>query len=386
MSGAQIMKILFTGGGTAGHIYPLIAIAREMRGIYQKYQKEDVLEFYYVGPKDEFSETMLSQEGFIIKTIMAGKIRRYFELNAILQNIADFFFRIPVGFFQGFIKVFLISPDLIFSKGGYGSFSVVLSGWMLLTPVFLHESDAVPGLVNKMASKFSLEVFVSFPMEKTEYFPSGKMISVGNPLRKEVLDGDKEKAKELFKLSGKKPIILFLGGSQGSQRINDMLMVILPGFLEGFELIHQTGHKNFKQTEAESKVVLNEKLQKFYHITPFLNEQEVRHALAVADLVVSRAGAGSIFEIAAAGKPSVLIPLPESAQSHQLKNAYNYAEAGACLVIEEINLTPHFFLEQIRYLFSQSNKLKTMGESAREFSRPQAAKIVARYILEYLLQ
>lgn len=374
------MKILFTGGGTAGHIFPIIALAREIKKISP--QKD--FQFFYVGPKDDFSKTLLSQEGILVKTIFAGKIRRYLSFKSVFQNIFDVLFKTPVGFFQALYHNFVISPDLIFSKGGYGSLSTVFSGWLLLTPIFLHESDVSPGLANRWLSKFSLEIFVSFPVEKTEYFPPKKMISVGNPVRNELLNGDRTKTKELLKLTGEKPVILILGGSQGSQRINDILLLILPELLMNFELIHQTGQKNFKEIEAEAKTVINSGLAKFYHPYPFLDEEKLKLAFVVTEMIISRAGSGSIFEISALGKPSILIPLKESAQDHQVKNAYAYAKNGACLVIEESNLSPHFFLERLRYLFSSPEKLKEMTEQARLFSKPQAAKIIAEYIVEYL--
>lgn len=375
------MKILFTGGGTAGHIFPIIAVAREIK---KKYLRED-LQFFYLGPKDGFSEILLSQEGIKVKTILAGKIRRYFGFKSFFQNIFDVF-KAPVGFFQALFYNFVISPDLIFSKGGYGSIPVVFSSWLLLTPIFLHESDVSPGLANRWLSRFSLEIFVSFPIEKTGYFPPKKMLSVGNPVRLELFEGEKEKAEESFKLTEGKPVLLILGGSQGSQRINDVLMAILPELLENFELIHQVGVKNFKEIEAEVRAIIDKKLQERYHLFPFLKEEELKQAYGAADLIISRAGSGSIFEIAALGKPSILIPLPESAQGHQLKNAYTYAENGASLVIEETNLTPHFFLERIKHLFSRPQKLKEMAEKSRAFSKPQAAKIIAEYIIEYLSQ
>lgn len=373
------MKIIFTGGGTAGHVIPIIAVAREIRKIAPDFQ------FFYIGPKDEFKKILL-EENIVVKTILAGKIRRYWTFSSFIQNLIDIFFKFPIGFFQSFFYIFILSPDLIFSKGGYGSLPVILSGWFFMTPIFLHESDVVPGLSNKLASKLALEVFVSFPSEKTKYFPSKKMISLGNPIREEILMGDREKAKELFHLSGEKPVILVLGGSQGSQRINDVLLTILPEFLNYFELIHQTGQKNFKEIENEAKVVVKKELLKYYHPLPFLNEEELKHAYAVSDLICSRAGAGSIFEISAVGKPSILIPLPESAQNHQIENAYTYFQTGACLVIEEANLTPHFFLERIKYLFSKPQKLREMSESAKFFSRPQSAKIIAQYLIAYLSQ
>ncbi len=376
------MKILFTGGGTAGHISPIVAVSRAMK---RKHPGEK-LRLFYLGPEDEFSEELLSKEGIKVKTILAGKVRRYVGLRSVFANVFDICFKTPLGFFQALYYIFIIGPDLIFSKGGYGSIPVVLAGWLFLTPIFLHESDATPGLANRLASRFSLEIFVSFPVEKTAYFPSQKMICVGNPIRAEILEGENKKAEEFFKLSGQRPLILILGGSQGSQRINDVVLAILPEILTYFELLHQTGTTNFKQVEAESRAVIRGELQKYYHPFAFLGEEELKHAYKAASLVVSRAGSGTIFEIAALGKPSLLIPLPEAAQNHQLKNAYVFAESGACQVFEEANLTPHFFLQGVKYLLARPEKLKEMENSAKNFSRPEAANIIAEYIVEYLSQ
>jgi len=374
------MKILFTGGGTAGHIFPIIAIIREIKRI--DHLKN--FQFFYLGPKDAFSENLLSKEGIKVKTILTGKIRRYFGLKTIFQNLFDIIFKIPIGIFQSFIYIFFLAPDLIFSKGGFGSLPVGISGWIFQIPIFLHESDASPGLANRFLSWFSVEIFISFSIKETGYFPIKKMISVGNPIRKEILEGKREEAKNFLKLIEGKPIILILGGSQGSQRINDLLLQILPEMLADFEVIHQCGEKNFKEVQAEANVVIGEELKKYYHLFPFLGEEELKQAYVVSDLIISRAGSGSIFEIATYQKPAILIPLPEAAQNHQIKNAYIYAEKGACLVIEETNLTPHFFLERIKYLLSQTEKLKKMKEAAKKFSRPRAAKIIAEYLIEYL--
>ena len=372
------MKILFTGGGTGGHILPIIAVSREIKRIYIKKD----LQLFYIGPKDELGEILLSQEGIKIKRILAGKIRRYLGGFAIIQNLIDLLFKTPIGILQAFFYIFFLAPDLIFSKGGYGSLPAVISGWLLRVPIFLHESDIVPGLANRILSKFSLEIFVSFP--KTEYFSPKKMILVGNPIRREILEGEIEKAKNLFKLTGEKPVILILGGSQGAQRINDMLLQILPEFLANFEMIHQCGEKNLKEVRAEVNIMIGEELKKYYHLFSFLKEEELRQAFRAANIIISRAGSGGIFEISALGKPAILIPLPEAAQNHQIKNAYSYAERGAALVIEEANLTPHFFLEKLKFLISQSKEIEKMSKAAKEFSKPQAAKIIAAYIIEYL--
>jgi len=372
------MKILFTGGGTGGHIFPIIAISREIRKICP----EKKIEFFYIGPKDEFGEIFLSQEGIKVKKILAGKIRRYFDAKSFFKNLIDLLFKIPIGISQAFFYIFFLAPDLIFSKGGFGSIPAVLSGKLLGVPIFLHESDAIPGMANRFLARFSLEIFVSFP--KTLYFPEEKMILVGNPIRREILEGSKEEAKEYFKLVGGKPLVLILGGSQGAQRINDKILEILPEILKNFELIHQGGEKNFSQVKEEAKVMIVKNFEKYYHLFPFLKEEELKMAYAACDLIVSRAGAGTIFEIAALGKPAILIPLPEAAQDHQLKNAYTFAETGATKVLEEKNFTPHFFWERLRYLFSHPEELEKMIRAAKEFSKPNAARIIAGYIVDYL--
>ena len=227
------MKILFTGGGTGGHIFPIIAITREIRKIYQG---KDV-KFFYIGPKDEFALILLSQEGIKVKIILAGKIRRYWDLKSFFQNLIDLFIKIPLGILQAFFYIFFWSPDLILSKGGFGSIPGVIAGKLLGTPIFLHESDVIPGLANRFLSKLSEVVFVSFP--ETKYFKASKMILIGSPIRREILETSKKEAQEFFKLSSDKPVILILGGSQGAQRINDKILEILPQLLENFEIIHQ---------------------------------------------------------------------------------------------------------------------------------------------------
>jgi len=371
-------KILFTGGGTGGHIFPIVAISREIRKICP----EEKIEFFYLGPKDKFGEIFLSQEGIKVKKILAGKIRRYVEVKSFLENLIDVFLKIPIGIFQAFFYIFFLAPDLIFSKGGFGSIPAIIAGKLLGVPIFLHESDAIPGMANRFLARFSLEIFVSFP--KTLYFTEEKMILVGNPIRREILEGSKEEAKEYFKLVGGKPLVLILGGSQGAQRINDKILEILPEILKNFELIHQCGEKNFSQVKEEAKVMIVKDFEKYYHLFPFLKEEELKMAYAACDLIVSRAGAGTIFEIAALGKPAILIPLPEAAQDHQLKNAYTFAETGAAKVLEEKNFTPHFFWERLRYLFSHPEELEKMSRAAKEFSKPNAARIIAGYIVDYL--
>lgn len=376
------MKILFTGAGTGGHVFPLVAIAREIRRIYPKKpasQQGGDLEFYYLGPKDDFGIILLQQEDLIIKTIVSGKLRRYFAW----QNFTDVLLKIPFGFLQSLFLLLKIRPDLVFSKGGSGSIAVTYAARILRIPVFLHESDVVPGLSNQATAKWAKKIFISF--EKTEYFDPNKTTLTGNPIRKEILDGDKKIAGEIFNLTFSKPIFLIIGGSQGAEAINDFILRIINDLLKNYEIIHVTGRENLKEESAEAQVVEEKDLDKYYHPVGFLDEEKIKHAYAAADLIISRSGAGSIFEIAAVGKPAILIPLPSAAGDHQSKNAYAYAETGAAEVIEQENLTPNFFMEKIQLLFLHPEKLEAMRQSALAFAKPLAARAIAREILEFLM-
>jgi UDP-N-acetylglucosamine--N-acetylmuramyl-(pentapeptide) pyrophosphoryl-undecaprenol N-acetylglucosamine transferase len=372
------MKILFTGGGTGGHIFPIIAIIREIK---KNYRGKD-LRFVFIGPKDEIGSSLFSKEGIEVKTILAGKVRRYITIKSIFQNLFDICIKTPIGFIQAFFYIFIVSPDTIFSKGGFGSISVVLAGKLLFVPIFLHESDIIPGFANKISRGLALEIFTSFP--NTECFSSKKLLLVGNPIRKELLGGSKEEGKKNLNIKSDKPIIFILGGSQGAQRINEEILEILPLLLKEFEIIHQCGKKNYEIMKIESEIMIDRELTSFYHLFPFLEEKELKSAYAAANLIVSRAGSGSIFEIAAAGKPSILIPLPQAAQNHQVKNAYAYQTKEAAIVIEQNNFTGNFFLGKLRYLFNNPDKIIRMSARAREFSRPQASRIIANYLIEYL--
>jgi UDP-N-acetylglucosamine--N-acetylmuramyl-(pentapeptide) pyrophosphoryl-undecaprenol N-acetylglucosamine transferase len=293
-------------------------------------------------------------------------------------------FGIPFGIIQAFIIMFFTAPDVIISKGGYGSIPVVIAGWMLRIPIFMHESDAVPGMANRILSKFSEKIFVSFPASETEYFPKDKMIEAGNPIREGISSGDKEFGKKQFEITNEKKIVLVLGGSQGSQRINGLMLDVLPEALKEFEIIHQTGKDDYLKIRNEASALVPKEFLKYYHPYFFLDDEEIKNAYAVTDCVVARAGAGTIFEIAAVKKPSILIPLSESAQNHQIKNAYAYASAGACIVVEEGNMTPHFFLEKVRTVLEPGN-VEKMGKAAEAFSRPLAGEMIAKYIMDYLI-
>jgi len=367
-------KIVFTGGGTGGHIFPIIAITREIK----KLPGSQGTELYYIGPDDQMISDLLSKEHIKIHPIVSGKIRRYFSF----ENIIDIFFKIPLGFLQSLFILTLVDPTIVFSKGGSGSMAVVLAARLLGIPIFLHESDTIPGMSNKVAFPWAKRVFISFP--KTAYINTQKTMLTGNPILKELSGANKERVKAVLGLSSQKPVLLFLGGSQGAKPINDFVLGILNELLETYEVLHVCGPKNYIETQKQSSVILRQGLKTYYHMYKFLNEVELSNALIAADLVISRSGSGSIFEIAAFGKPSILIPLPSSASDHQSKNAYEYANTGAALVIEQKDLTGNFFLKEIEYMLSSPEKIKKMHEGALSFAKPMAAQVIAKEMLEYV--
>ncbi|UMX47433.1 MAG: undecaprenyldiphospho-muramoylpentapeptide beta-N-acetylglucosaminyltransferase [Candidatus Nealsonbacteria bacterium DGGOD1a] len=370
------MKIIFTGGGTGGHIYPIVAIVREIK---KKYGTD--IQLSYIGPKDNFCNVVLARERVKVRHILSGKIRRYMDPLSIIQNVIDTLVKVPLGVLQSFFLLFLMNPDVVFSKGGYGSFPVAFSAWMLGIPVLLQESDSVPGLVSKKTSKYAAAIFVSFP--DTENFPPRKVALVGNPVRREMVDGSKQEAVQALGIIGDRPIILIIGGSQGARRINDKILDAMPELLKSYEVIHITGPRNINQIMKESKITVGSEALGYYHPLGFADERALANIYAAADLIISRAGSGSVFEIAAVKKPSILIPLPESAQDHQVKNAYAYARAGAALVMEENNFTSHLFLEKIRELLGSAETLTAMSEAAAQFARPNAALTIADYIVKF---
>ncbi len=374
-------KIVFTGGGTGGHIFPLVAIIRQLKKIIP----EEEMDLYYIGPYDNLSQPYLKEkEGVKIKYISTGKIRRYGGFKPIMQNLIDIFFRIPLGIIQSFVALYGISPDLVFGKGGYGSFAVIVNARLLEVPVFLHESDSVAGAVNQSLQRLSTEVFTSFP--ETEKISPKKVMALGNPVREEILKGSKDEAKRIFGIQGEKPVVLIIGGSQGSEKINDLFLSSATAFLEKFEVLHQCGENNYKEVSTEAAAIIREDLRNDYKIFPFFDESQLANAYKVADIVVSRAGSGSIFEISANGKAGVFLPLSGSAQNHQVKNAYAYTSFRSGIVLEEENLSSHFFLSRIEELFSPIDQIRNMEKNALYFARPRAAHIIASYIKEYLIR
>ena len=367
------MRILFTGGGTGGHFFPLIAVIRELKTIAEK-QYILNLELYYMGP-DGFGEELLGQEQVAVIPVLSGKLRRYFSL----QNILDLG-RLGIGIVQALWNFFLIMPDVVFSKGGYGALPAVLAAFIFRIPLIIHESDAVPGRVSRFSARFAKRIGVGFG-GSFKYFSREKTAMVGIPIRKRILGGSRDEAKENLNIFSQLTVIGIIGASQGSQKLNEAVLGVLKEITDEYEIVHQTGERNFEAVSDEAKVILEFAHKERYHPFGFLDESGLRDFYQACDLIVSRASS-SIFEIAAWGKPSILVPLENAAQDHQRKNAYEYAGTGAAIVIEEGNLTPHVLLGEIKKLVLNPEKRKRMGEAAQQFARVDAGEIIAQEILK----
>ena len=365
------MRIVLTGGGTGGHLTPLVAIANKLKS---KLGPE--VKFLYIGSGALMEKQIMSEEGIPAKFVLSGKMRRYFSF----QNFVDFF-KIPIGFFQSLWILLWFSPDVIFSKGGYVAVPIVLAAWIYRIPIMIHESDSAPGIANKFLAKFANRIAVAYPSAE-EYFSRKKTALVGNPIRFQVLEGDANILREKLKFTQSKKIILILGGSQGSQAINMAIVKILPQLLHHFQIIHQTGEKHFEEVLQEAAFFGVKSGHEGYFAIPFLNANDLRDAFALSDLVISRAGATFITEIAANEKPAILIPIAESANDHQRMNAYALAHIGAALILEESNLGEHILMEKIEEIMNDQNLRQGMVEKIKTFYHPNAAEVIANSIIE----
>ena len=371
------MKILFTGGGTGGHFYPMIAVAQALS---DKAKEKKVLppKLYYMAPSKYNPRALFDNEIEFVQ-VPAGKIRRYFSI----LNFTDIFKTIT-GIFVALINMFRIYPDVVFGKGGYASFPPLLAARILRIPVIIHESDSSPGRVNKWAAKFAQKIAVSYP-EAAQFFKSEKVAFTGNPVRKEIVQPLVNGAREFLNLEEATPVVLILGGSQGAQNINDVVLDAVSELVKKYQVLHQTGRKNFELVKKTAEIVLKDNPNSYrYHPFDYLNDLAMRMSAGVSDIVVSRAGS-AIFEIALWGLPSIIIPLPKEISHDQENNAFSYARTGACAVIEEQNLASHILISEIDRIINNQSIKDKMRQGAKEFSHADASMKIAEVILETAL-
>ena len=336
------MKILFAGGGTGGHFYPIIAVAEEVNKLIDQ-NKLTGVELYFMSDSP-IDKEMLTRNNITYIEVKTGKKRTYKSI----QNFFDIF-RTIAGSIIALFKVFSLYPDVIFGKGGYASFPAMFAAKILRVPVVIHESDIVPGKVNKFIGDYAAKVALSYP-DATKYFKNKDRIALtGQPIRKVLLSIPEADPYQAFNLDPGIPVILVLGGSQGSERINENIIDILIRLVEKYQVLHQTGEQNLDWMRKRAAGVLADNPNSGrYRPFGFLPVDQLALAAKSATLVISRAGS-TIFEISIWHKPSILIPLPIARDDHQKLNAYSYARTGAATVIEEQNLKQEVFIRPLNH-------------------------------------
>lgn len=372
------MRIVFTGGGTGGHFYPIIAVAEAVRDIV----KENKLlepELYFFGP-NVFDERALFDLGITYVKTPAGKMRRYFSLLNVTDTI-----KTAIGFVKTLFALYQKYPDVIFSKGGYGAAPTLLAARVLNIPVVAHDSDAVPGRGTLYAARFAEKIALSYD-EATKFFSEAqkkKIAVTGNPVRKDAMSPAHDGVFEFLELEKNVPVVLILGGSTGAEAINDVVIAALPDLIQRYQIVHQTGNANFKLVTETAKVVLDKNERRYrYKAFPYLNTLALKMAAGASELVISRAGSGAIAEIALWGKAAIIIPIPEAVSRDQRANAYAYARAGACVVLEQANLAPHLLVSEIDRLFTNPKSRNDMADAAKKFAKPNAARAIAEALLK----
>lgn len=350
-------KIVLTGGGTAGHVTPNLALLPSLR--------ERGYEIHYIGSYNGIERKLIEGAGVDYDGISSGKLRRYFDL----KNFSDPF-RVLKGCLEAMHLIKRYRPDVIFSKGGFVSVPVVLAAKHYKIPAIIHESDMTPGLANKICIPSAAKVCCNFP-ETLTYLPKEKAVLTGSPIRRELLEGDRLTGLNYSGLSSNQPVILVIGGSLGSVIVNNAVRKLLPQLLETYQIIHICGKGNLD----ESLIGQNGYVQYEYVDAP------LRHLFAAADLIISRAGANSICEILALRKPNILIPLSAAAsRGDQILNARSFEKQGFSCVLEEEQMTDKTLFQAIQDTFrNRAQFIHSMEQSTLNDAVSTIMDLIASY-------
>lgn len=317
-------RIVLTGGGTAGHVTPCIALLPEL--------KKEGFDIQYIGSYQGIERKLIEEYKIPYHGISSGKLRRYFDP----KNFSDPF-KVLKGYFEASKLMKQLKPDIVFSKGGFVTVPVVMAAKKHKVPVIIHESDMTPGLANKLALPSATKVCANFP-ETVKYLPADKAVLTGTPIRKELFSGNKLRGLDFCGFSANKPVILIIGGSTGSRAINEMIRGMLPTLLSDYQVIHLCGKGNLSDNLTNTAGYVQYEYIK----------EELSDLLAASDLVISRAGANAICEILALRKPNILIPLPAaSSRGDQILNAESFERQGYSYVLKEENLSLASLLQAI---------------------------------------
>src|SRR3989338_1011233 len=372
------MKILLAGGGSGGHFYPLIAIVQKLNSEIES-RKLVEAKYYYMGDSP-YDEKTLFEYNIEYRHTSAGKIRNYISF----KNFFDLF-RTISGILSALWQMFRIYPDVVVGKGGYSSFPALVAARILGIPVVIHESDSIPCRVNLFAGKFAKRIGVAYE-GAAAYFPKDRTALVGVPIRRELENVTIVGAREYLKLEPNVPVILIVGGSQGAVSINDVVLDILPNLLDKYQIIHQAGNQNVSEIKVRLPVILiNSPHKERYKLFGFLGPSALSMAAGASTLVITRAGSTFLFEIASWGLPSIVIPIPKDVSRDQYNNAFDYARSGAGVLLEQVNLTPHVLMSEIERIMDSAEIRQQLSTHAKSFAKPEAARKMAKGILDIVL-
>jgi UDP-N-acetylglucosamine--N-acetylmuramyl-(pentapeptide) pyrophosphoryl-undecaprenol N-acetylglucosamine transferase len=366
------MRILISGGGTGGHIYPALAVARELRKRYDA-------ELLYLGDANGLETRIVPAHGIPFAPIAAGKLRRYLSLG----TLADLG-RIPVGMGQAWRRVARFKPDAAFTSGGYVAVPAGLAARAHGVPLVMHQQDVPPNLANRLLTPVATRISVSFP-DSLRYFPRGRTALSGNPVREEIVamvGADRAALKRQLGLDPTLPVLLVTGGSQGARHLNQVVAEALPDLLPRCQVVHVSGRLTHDETRsaAEPHLAAHSDWRARYQLHPYL-EREMPAALAASDVVLCRSGAATLAELAILGRPSILVPLPPGfTGSPQAVNAEMFHRAGAADVILDRDLTVQALSDSLFPLLADDGQMMAMGMAARALSRPDAATALAETV------
>ncbi|MER5423559.1 UDP-N-acetylglucosamine--N-acetylmuramyl-(pentapeptide) pyrophosphoryl-undecaprenol N-acetylglucosamine transferase [Streptosporangium roseum] len=373
------LRMLVTGGGTGGHTYPALTTVAAVRE--QAAARGLDLDVLWVGTATGLEARIAVEHGIPFRAIKAGKLRRSPSPRELLTNLADMF-RIPVGVLQAFGIAARYRPDVVLSTGGYVCVPLGVASRMLGRPLVMHEQITALGLANRILARFATRIALTHP-SSIEHLPASareRAVVTGNPVRPHLLNGNAPSGRWHFRLSPELPLVYVTGGAQGSRQINTMIEAILPSLLTRAQVLHQCGPDWIDQFTRTAAGLPGE-LAGRYQPVPYVGD-ELAHVLAAADIVVSRSGAGTLAELTAVGKPSVLIPLIPSAGDEQRQNARYLVEAGAARALLESGPQAGQLLAELDILLADPQARVTMAKAARSLGRLDAADALARVILQ----
>ena len=371
----QPLKIMLTGGGTAGHISPALAVVQTLR------EMDEECEFLYVGSKSKLEKSQIEAANLRFVAIATGKLRRYFSIeNAIDQ------FRIPLGFFQALGHIRRFKPDVVLATGGYVAVAPVLAARVLGIPILIHEQTTQIGLANRINARFATKIALSWESALPSLSPKlrEKAFVVGNPVRPAIFGGRASRALAHFGLSDGLPVVYVTGGSQGARILNRAVEACLPELLEKCVVIHQCGEQSEGESDFDvltrARLQLPAEKQNRYAVARFIKD-ELKDVFALADLVVGRAGAGTLAELCALGKPALYVPLVPTGGDEQSKNAQMCVQQGAAQILLQKECDGENLLKNVEKLLGDKTNLKKMGESAKTLAKPAAARDLAKVVL-----